>query len=165
MTTPIHQPTASTVPQIEPCDLGLPPKFAAWRPGQFQAIEQAVNTDKRVTAMNLPTGCGKSVCGVAVSIFNGGRTVILTSTKGLEDQYDEFSPCGLVDFRGRQNYECPHYGSCADGRIAGCEHMKTKRSDEETDVASSSPGDCTYAKARETFLESNLTVRVVKLMI
>jgi Rad3-related DNA helicase len=148
MTTPI--PTPATPPDFFPTDLGLPTKFSQWRPGQYSSIIQAIESPKRFIAMSLPTGTGKSLGAMAIAILNAKRAVINTSTKGLEDQYgNDFSECGLVDLRGRQNYDCRSHGTCADGRLSGCPHMVKS---EDT------PADCPYAAARESFLSSKITV-------
>jgi len=145
MTTPIPQPV---VPALQPTDLGLPPKFAQWRPGQYEATIQAVSSDRQFIAAPLTTGGGKSGMAVCTAILLGGRTVIVTSTKGLEDQYQEFAGCGLVDFRGRQNYDCLSHGTCSDGRLAGCSHAQK---------SPDSPADCPYIIDRETFLGAQIT--------
>lgn len=93
-----------------------------------------------------PTGSGKSVLAVSHAILTGGRSVYLTSTKGLQDQSSkDFSSIGMVDLRGRQNYfDCPTASNCADGRLVGCRA--------HTD------NECEYLNARETFLKSKLTI-------
>ena len=109
---------------IEPRDLGLPPRFSAWRPGQLTALYRTVDAPQRFIAACMPTGSGKSVFGTACSLLFGGRTCVLTSTKILQDQYTfDFGSCGMVDVRGRQNYRCMLDGAptCADGRIINCQ--------------------------------------------
>jgi Rad3-related DNA helicase len=75
--------------------------------------------------------------------MNGGRSVYLTATKSLQDQLsDDFSPCGMVDMRGRQNYDCVEGNgsrSCTEGRIRGCRN-----------------GGCPYQANRAEFLKSKL---------
>lgn len=61
-----------------------------------------------------PTGIGKSLIYVAGSLHRGGRTIILTSTKGLQDQLmKDFAPAGLVEVRGRSNHRCDLTGNSA----------------------------------------------------
>ena len=87
---------------------------------------------------------------MCIAILYGKRTVINTSTKELQTQYmTDFSSCGLTDLRGRQNYDCRSYGTCADGRLSGCLHM-AKSED--------APGDCPNSVARESFLSSPIGV-------
>lgn len=57
--------------------------------------------------LNAPTGFGKSLTYLAIAALTGWRVAILTSTKALQDQLTrEFSEWGLIDVKGRQNYEC-----------------------------------------------------------
>lgn len=115
---------AATLPT--PADLGLPPKFSAWRPGQYSAIDQAcqlLTGGSRVVAINAPTGAGKSGIAVATANTLGGRAVICTSTKPLQRQYlDDFASSGMVDIRGRANYLCRlgDGATCEDGYDNGC---------------------------------------------
>lgn len=135
----------TTTATLSPADLGLPDKFHTWRPGQWAAIESGATSDKTYVTHAAPTGSGKSLIAVAHAILTGGRAVLLTSTKGLQDQYsDDFTPSGMIDMRGRQNYSCRRGQSCAEGRLFGC------RGDEDN--------YCEYTTARETFLKSKLNV-------
>ena len=150
MTTPIPIPNPPQSFTLAPSDLGFPPKFSIWRPGQFSAITQGVNSTQRFNALNLPTGAGKSGVAMAIATLLGKRTVILTSTKGLQKQYmDDFSACGLTDFRGRQNYDCLSYTNCTVGRLSSCTHQIT---------TPESPIDCPYVLARQAFLTSQISV-------
>ncbi len=129
---------------ITPADLGLPAKFSTWRPGQWPSLETVAATDRRFIAQSAPTGFGKSVWAVATSILDGGRGVILTSTKALQRQYEaDFSSCGMTDMRGRNNYECikKEGATCAEGRILACRDA-----------------GCPYNANRTEFLESRLGV-------
>jgi ATP-dependent DNA helicase DinG len=108
---------------ISPRDLGLPEKFPAWRPGQYESIEAACTSETKFVSNNAPTGSGKSVFAAGCSSLLSTRTVILTSTKNLQDQYsDDFETMGICDMRGRQNYDCVErkHASCSEGRILGC---------------------------------------------
>jgi Rad3-related DNA helicase len=90
-----------------PSDMGLPAKFAAWRPGQDRAVIRCVDAPQRFKVMALPTGAGKSASCVSVSILVGGRTVILTSTKALQGQYmADFASMGMVEVKGQNAYPC-----------------------------------------------------------
>lgn len=127
---------------ITPADLGLPPKFQSWRPGQWTSIETALETDKRFIALSTPTGGGKSITCVSSAILEGKRAVYLTSSKGLQTQLkNDFSECGMVDMRGRQNYQCVKGSSmtCADGRIVGCRDA-----------------GCPYQASRSDFIDAQL---------
>ncbi len=92
---------------VSPADIGLPPKFSSWRRGQWEAVEAALYSERRFVICCAPTGFGKSLVYLAQAKATGMRTVILTSTKGLQDQLiSDFGAVGLVDVRGMNNYEC-----------------------------------------------------------
>lgn len=88
----------------EPHKLGLPLKYREWRPSQEEALDFILDNDRKFTALNLPTGSGKTAIAVGAGIESQSKYVILTATKGLQDQYDEFPT--LVDIRGMDNYGC-----------------------------------------------------------
>ncbi len=91
-----------------PTIFGLPKKFSEWRPWQSEAVESQTETKPRFLLQVCPTGFGKSVVYLTASQLISGRTIILTSTKGLQSQLisDFGSVKGVVDIRGRQNYPC-----------------------------------------------------------
>ncbi len=126
---------------ITPSDLGLPSKFQTWRPGQWAAIETALETDKRFIALSTPTGGGKSLTCISAAVLEGKRAVYLTSSKGLQSQlHSDFAECGMVDMRGRQNYQCVKANiSCAEGRILECRDA-----------------GCPYNASRSQFMDADL---------
>lgn len=90
-----------------PVDLGLPTKFAAWRPGQDRAVVRVLDAPQRIAVLALPTGAGKSATALVAAVLQGGRTVILTSTKALQAQYMvDFAEMGLVEVKGQNAYPC-----------------------------------------------------------
>src|SRR6266571_2369591 len=104
---------------LTPHDLGLP--FDSYRPIQLEAIEQAAYGDAPYQALAIPTGGGKSLVAVSVARLMNWRTIILTSTKSLQEQYgNDFSQAGMVDIRGRANYPCPYHRDCRNGQRMGC---------------------------------------------
>lgn len=127
---------------LNPQDLGLD-KFDEFRPAQLEAISFVLGSSKPYVALCLPGGSGKSLVAVALAKLFDARTVILTSTKGLQDQYlRDFGlirtaarvlsrlgqrPRGvMVDIRGKANYHCAeHDVSCADGERMGCRRFGT----------------------------------------
>lgn len=129
--------------QITPQDIGLPPKFASWRPGQWESVETTVLSDRRFIAQCGPTGFGKTGYAVASAILTGGRAIYLTASKSLQDQLSNDGFSGLSDMRGRQNYSCVenHGVSCNEGRILGCRNS-----------------GCAYQCSRQAFLQSNLAL-------
>lgn len=102
---------------MNPADFGLPPKFAKWRAGQFDAVLDVASRPERFVACAMPTGAGKSAFYVAVIKLLGGRGLVLTSNKGLQNQLTaDFGPIGMVDVRGQANYRCRALDDSRDGR-------------------------------------------------
>lgn len=90
---------------LTPRELGLP--FDAFREGQVDLATQIATSDKRFVMVSAPTGTGKSLMYVAASKLLGARTLVLTGTKGLQDQLvSDFESAGMVDIRGHSNYPC-----------------------------------------------------------
>src|SRR3989304_6827040 len=100
---------------IQPSDLGFDStQFPEYRtnpttnePVQLQAIEYAVECSKRFCGMSIPTGVGKSLIAMSVAKITGLRTVILTGTVSLQNQYNSaFERDGLTEIKGRSRYTC-----------------------------------------------------------
>jgi len=91
-----------------PTTFGLPNKFSHWRPYQAEATESQTESKPRFLLQVCPTGFGKSIVYLTASQLITGRTIILTSTKGLQSQLvSDFGTIdGVVDIRGRGNYPC-----------------------------------------------------------
>lgn len=88
-----------------PRDLGLPAKFAGWRPHQRDAVLTIASSGDGYDALNAPTGSGKSAIYASIAALLEGRTIILTSTKSLQSQLvEEFR--SYADIRGQVNYPC-----------------------------------------------------------
>lgn len=102
---------------MNPRDLNFPESITEFRPAQVEAIEYSLTSSKRFTALGAPPGVGKSAVAYALSQLLGGRTVILTATLGLQEQYGLFD---VYDIRGRGNYPCWSGGNCEDGGRLGC---------------------------------------------
>ena len=91
--------------KIKPADIGL--LVDDWRNNQLEAIESCVYGSKRFVGMCAPTGWGKSIALIGAGILSGKRTLILTSSKGLQNQYSkEFQSLNILDIRGKANYSC-----------------------------------------------------------
>ena len=91
--TNIPQPSAFNIP------------FPSWREIQLEVMEQCLQSKKRFLILDCPTGVGKS--GIAIGLhhlFKMGRTVITTSTRYLQQQYNEIF--GIPTMWGRGNYTC-----------------------------------------------------------
>lgn len=99
--------TVSLLPS--PREVGMPDKFTAWRPRQDEAIFRVAESSKRFVVNCAPTGQGKSLTYMAAAHLTGLRTIILTSTKGLQSQlFTDFQTIGLKDVKGMSNYPCRH---------------------------------------------------------
>jgi Rad3-related DNA helicase len=101
-----------------PQELGFPEWFEEFRPAQEEAIEHCLTTEKRFVGIGAPPGVGKSGIAYAIAKLLGGRTIILTGTLGLQDQYAAYPD--IVDIRGRSNFPCWESGTCEDGGRMGC---------------------------------------------
>lgn len=111
-----------------PTTCGLPAKFDSWRSGQEEAIDVMITSKQRAVALCAPTGFGKSPAYVAAALISKVPTCIVTSSRGLQDQLlADFSEAGLVDIRGRSNYQCDMREdmSCEDGYAARCPYKGT----------------------------------------
>jgi Rad3-related DNA helicase len=108
-----------------PQEIGLPERFEKWRPEQEDCLRMLLSRTDRVKAPAAPVGFGKTVVAVAYALLTRRTTCFVTESRGLQDQYYEtFKDCGMVDLRGRRNYEChmrPDY-TCQEGYVAGCPH-------------------------------------------
>lgn len=111
-----------------PRDFGLPEKFDAFRSVQLQGLDVMITSHKRIVACGMPTGTGKSLTYMAAAIKSGVATCIVTNSRGLQDQLmDDFSEVGLVDIRGKRNYQCDMRDdySCEEGHAARCPYKGT----------------------------------------
>ena len=91
--------------------------FPEFNPGQFEAIYKSVNSylnGHKHTILSCPTGVGKSVIAMTThntlsKLLKGSgqiTSVILATTKGLQDQYNKDFDKELVDLKGKTNYFC-----------------------------------------------------------
>lgn len=132
--------------------LGLPVKFASWRPMQAEAVLRAAGVvdtgssptladqlSRRFQVLGMPTGSGKSLAYMAAAYLLEDRVAILTSTKGLQRQLEtdfKDGSAGLVVLAGKNAYPCVaeegrigcDKGQCNYGlpcpHKAGCEYYK-----------------------------------------
>lgn len=104
-TTPITRESGCRLPP--PPVFNLPPRFSEWRTHQSAAITDTIRAGERFTGLVCPTGSGKSLIAITISVLTGKRMLYLTSSKGLQSQLlRDFGCAGLVDIRGRNNYSC-----------------------------------------------------------
>lgn len=130
-----------------PPELGLPAQFTDFREEQIPAVEAICNTSARTFLGSMPTGFGKSLVIAAAAKALGMRTVVVTGTKALQEQYlRDFREMGMVDIRGKANYPCalvPHT-TCKQGGSSNCPLVKG--------------GGCTYESARDCARGADLIV-------
>lgn len=80
-------------------------KFAIGR------INDAFAAGKRIAAIEMPTGGGKSLLCVSVAdtVRNEGGAYMITAQKALQDQYQNEWPAPQMEaLKGRSNYRCTH---------------------------------------------------------
>jgi Rad3-related DNA helicase len=144
---------SNTIPYMDgvsPSDLGLPPHFTAFRPDQIRMVDRTLNSTKRFIAHAAPTGSGKSGAVVAIAKYMGVRASVLTSTKGLQEQYlRDYHPSGMRDVRGRSNFSCISHPNetCEEGAHRKCRHTTGQQS-----TASLCPYKSQWAAAMESSL-------------
>ena len=107
-----------------PPELGLPEKFDHWRDGQREAVDHGLNCQRRTIAQAMPVGAGKSLIYMTGAHLSQQRTVICTSTKGLQDQVmsDFGDKLHVACIKGKDNYRCnsrPGW-TCGDGFSGRC---------------------------------------------
>lgn len=120
---------------IQPRDLGAPPKFGTWRPGQGEAWERIASASSRVVLTDAPVGTGKSLIGTMTAKLHSARAVILTANLGLMKQYTD-DGLAQIDIKGMSRYPCRALlnregcdaGPCLDGeacmwRQKGCAYF------------------------------------------
>ncbi len=89
-----------------PRDIGL--SFDKWRLNQRETVERIMGSDKKFVFLNAPTGCGKTIIGMAcckLFMEKGGKSYYCVSTKQLQDQILRDFPFVNV-VKGRNNYSC-----------------------------------------------------------
>lgn len=86
-----------------PSDLGFTVEGDSWRPDQLELAEALLNSDKKYLILQVPTGKGKSIINQIPGKWLDQRTLILTRTIQLQDQYAEQ---GVKVLYGRNRYMC-----------------------------------------------------------
>lgn len=127
---------------ISPTEIGMPDKFDAFRQAQREMVDYGVHgpqgyphKSKQYVGWGAPPGAGKTLAIEAAGAMLMGRRVTLTATKSLQDQraYD-FQEKGMIDIRGRVNYDCPEVSvrkhgytqsNCQVGAEHGCRFSNT----------------------------------------
>ena len=100
----------------------LTSKFPEFRPGQQDVVDRILAAPTRFVMLSAPTGAGKSVIAAHVAEAvrdrerdtGGARSVFLTSTKMLQNQYRVDFPM-MAEIKGMRNYPCQIL------KLAGCD--------------------------------------------
>lgn len=129
--------------------------FDKFNPGQFEAIYKSVDSvlnGVEHTVLSCPTGVGKSVIAITThNVLNEIRnstfelsTVVVATTKGLQDQYNKDFERELVDLKGKTNYYC-HWNIFEGYNSPKCiEKVLSKEC---------SPDRCPYVHARQRWTD------------
>jgi Rad3-related DNA helicase len=125
-----------------PTDLGLPSKFTEFRQIQREITDFALygpdpdSTPRRFIGCGAPGGSGKSLASQVRGRLAGVKYAVLTATRALEDQISGDGFPGLVNIRGRANYECAdtldplhpdRRSTCEEGYDGDCNFCDTSR--------------------------------------
>lgn len=127
------KPTTSTL-DISPPDFGITnPKFTTFSKQQLEGLSTYMDLpdpdsipvgERQALILCLPTGSGKTLLNFTISKLaemQGRRALILTHSKGLQDQAERDHSCdGLKVIKGRSNYTCDQHGDCERGSLFGC---------------------------------------------
>lgn len=161
--------------------IGLPEQFTDWRKHQLDAVNWMLDCKERFVCLCAPTGFGKSLAYMAAGYLSGKRTVVLTSTKGLQDQIQRDFSSIAKDIRGMQNYPCieaenfdlPHYtkvndgpchaGAKCDKRTSGCLYFDAYRVAQRSNLVVTNYQCWMYDRQKEKQLLSD--THPVKLLI
>ncbi len=93
---------------------------------QEESLQFIGKSTKRVKGVCAPTGSGKEGFAIASCLISKQPTAIVTDSRALQDSYMSLhAHRGMVDLRGRSNYQCemhaddPDY-TCEQGYAARC---------------------------------------------
>lgn len=113
------------------------PEFRA-RPGQVEMakqIDKAIRSQKPIVA-EAGTGTGKTFAYLVPALLSGGKVIVSTGTKNLQDQlFDRDiptvrkalkAPVSVALLKGRANYVCHHHlaNTQADGRLSSRDDVR-----------------------------------------
>jgi hypothetical protein len=164
---------------IQPVEFGLPAHFTSWRRDQFDVVNWIVDTPGRFLMVCAPVGAGKSLMYMAAALCSGKRTVVLTSTKGLQDQLNRDFNSISVDIRGMQNYRCemagefgfPPYTKVADApcqagarcpkQSNGCEYFDSYRAAQQADIVVTNYQCWMYDQIKRSTLKTERPVQML----
>lgn len=115
---------------------------------QHEIVKDTLESRKKIIILNIPTGTGKSVCGMTIAhhLNYPNQSLYLCSSKILQDQLaKDFTEA--YQLKGRGNYPCtllPSYN--ADRCFQQCDEYKTNEI------------SCAYEDAKKEALSSTFTI-------
>ena len=120
----------------------------SWRPLQRETVEWSLKCTAPLAIVEGPTGCGKSLIGMAWSFSLDDKVVYLCSTRNLQSQLaEDFSHIGGVSLLwGRNNYPC-----LKDKELTA---EDCDRQENECELM----GDCPYLVAKRRALASRVAI-------
>jgi Rad3-related DNA helicase len=127
-------------------------KGSPFRPYQEESIQYLLNSEKRFTILEAPTGSGKSMVAMVAGKANGSLTYMVHS-KILQNQITEDYPEARSLF-GRANYPC-----LMDQELTCDECVSTKANPCRDKISKSFPeGNCPYELAKQFTLRATLKI-------
>jgi Rad3-related DNA helicase len=114
---------------------------------QQQTYEQILNSTAKYIVVEAPVGSGKSAYAAACGEFASLKTMVLTRTKSLQDQYARSYSFSTV--KGKGSYACLH------NFAPGADLCKIDGRDEK-ELKEKCESECPYPLACEEMLSSNL---------
>lgn len=84
-------------------------RFSSWYPNQDWIVSEILDwipSGQKYLCLSAPTGSGKSLTAILAAKLSGFRTVILTATKGLQDQIMRDFGSMAVNVKGQNNFMC-----------------------------------------------------------
>lgn len=128
-----------------PLSLGLNSKYKNWRHFQEKAVREVIDTNGFLGQVQ-PTGSGKSLTYISSAILLKAKTVILTSTKALQQQLMSDFGNKLKLIMGQNNYVCTlddsincdsgicHLGIKCQFKESGCPYFDAVTEANEADI-------------------------------
>lgn len=130
-----------------PRSLGL--KHDSWRPHQWETIQQIIEAPEPVIIIEAPTGSGKTEIALGTARSTLNRTMTLTHTKSLQDQYIDEGGDLIVKMVGKANYTCA-------SRSENAEERELAELLGEVGCGCASKEDCPYQQAKQKAMRSPL---------
>lgn len=124
--------------------------FEIFNPGQKEVIieiVQLLEAGNKHIIVSAPTGSGKSVIAMTVhavirEMRESWNSVLLTTSKGLQDQYNKEFGDILVDVKGKNNYPC----------IKGTSGYNSTDCIKEVVIKKCGKFECPYVLARDKWI-------------